>query len=623
MPENDVLKALYQLRKAGLDDVQIQLDYARKNGVEFFADYRFNDVHDTLDRPDKPYPLTVDFKHKHPETLFGAWDKLPPYGLWSSLDFESPLVREYVLGELRTIAEKYDIDGLNIDFGREPSFFRTVSYGTDATQSQLDLMTGWMGEVRAMLTDIGKRRGRPILLAVRVPDSVGYCRAVGLDLEKWLEKGFIDLLVTGVNFRFNPWNYSAELAKKYNRPFYASVDHPEFHPINVTSPLTRLSTPTYAGRASCALAAGADGILYFNVMYPSQMKERITPAPCLASSPKIYHFTDRYLYKPERHLKDGSRFMTMPTFHPREPKHWSDTTKHEFVLEYSGEKYNPQDSIVYALAEGRVTPEDGLVVTSNGKEWKFVGRKMTSIVYEVPEGALETGANKVTLQLKPGARAQLSDFGVRSEPNPKKMTLLDLLQSDVKKVDRYFYRADSGVLPGGVWRSSYKQGKAKLIKDGSETLLHLENVDRDIYQGFSIANQREVIGLGNHVIIRCRVRMAAAPQKPEVGFFCFGVSLFNRGSIVPVALYILADNTLVTKFDDTVLKVDDVTKLHDYEFDVNAAAGTVTAKQDGRMLGSFRIPPQPSFDPSCFFGDCAKRIAGAADLAWIEFKRVD
>ena len=33
------------------------------------------------------------------------------------------------------------------------------------------------------------RRGWPILLAIRVPVSVEFCRAFGLDLEKWLAEG--------------------------------------------------------------------------------------------------------------------------------------------------------------------------------------------------------------------------------------------------------------------------------------------------------------------------------------------------------------------------------------------------------------------------------------------------
>ena len=615
--------ALKQFEDAGMDAVQVQLDHARKHGVEFFADYRINDVHDEKERPDKPHPLYPQFKREHPEVLFGTWDKPTPYGLWSSLDFDKPLVREHVMGELRSIAEKYDIDGLNIDFGREPSLFRTVGEGDDATQAQRDLMTAWMKEVRAMLTEIGKRRGRPLLLAVRVPDSVGYCRAVGIDLEAWLKDGVVDLLITGVNFRFNPWGYSAALAKKYDRPFYASVDYPEFRHINVTSQLTRLATATYAGRATCALAAGADGIFYFNVMGASGIKAKITPVSKLASVPKIYHFTDRYLYKPERHLKDGSRFCTMPTFHPHEPKAWSDTAPHEFVLEYSGDKFKSPGDLVYGLVEGIVTPADGLVVTSNGKEWKFVGHKITCLVYEIPEGALKEGANRVTLHLKPGAQAQLADFGVRSEPNPKRLTLAEILKTDVHKTDCIAYSAASGKLPGKEWNSTYRQGNATLVPS-PEPLLHLENADRYIYQEFNFDGNRDaVIGLGNHVIIRCRVRMTRAPQPPATGFFALGVSLFDRGSFVFFSVHFRADNMMFSYSDKGTFAIDDVTKFHDYEFDVNAATGVALAKQDGRPVGKIRIMPQLNTPIRCFFGDSAGQVEGAADLAYVEFKKLD
>ena len=622
MPENSVLKALYKLRAAGLDDVQLQLDYAHKHGAEFFADYRFNDVHDDKDRPDNPYPLMVDFKRQHPELLFGSWDKVPPVGTWSYLDFDAPAVREYVLGELRTVVEKYDIDGLNLDFGREPSIFRTVAFGNDATTPQLELMTAWMTEVRAMLTTIGKKRGRPILLSVRVPDSIGYCRAIGIDLEKWLEKGLVDILVTGVNFRFEPWGYSAALAKKYHRPFYASIDYPEFHPINVTSPLTRLTPASFAGRTAAALAAGADGILYFNIMSAGGMKTKVTPKEKLAQATKIYHLTDRWLYKPERHLKDGSRFCSMPLFHPREPKDWQDTTAHEFVLEYSGSKYSNPDDLVYALAEGWVTPDDGLVITSNGKEWKLVGRKMTSLVYAVPEGALTEGPNRIRFQLKPGARAQLSDFGVVREPNPQHKTLADIIGADVRRIDEIVYRAADGKLPpSNVWGSTYAAGNVKLIKDG-QTLLHLENPDQpNRWQSFGLS-KLDAAALGDHVLIRCRVRMARAPQPPATGFFCLGANVLHQGRVYNFATYFLADNHISTDGKQPIFELNDVTKLHVYEFDIDTAKARVTVSQDGKNVGSWPLFPAPSSSPGGFFGDGAYRVEGAADLDFIEFKRV-
>ena len=621
-PENSVLKALWQLRAAGLDDVHLQLDYARSHGVEFFADYRFNDVHDDLDRPDKPFPWMADFKRRHPELLFGSWDKLPPVGTWSYLDFDAPAVREYVFGELRMIAEKYDIDGLNIDFGREPSIFRTVAYGDDATSSQLDLMTAWMTEVKEMLDAIGHKRGHPIMLSVRVPDSVGYCRAIGIDLEKWLQKGLVDLLVTGVNFRFNPWGYSAKLAQKYHRPFYASIDYPEFHPINVESPLTRLASASFAGRAATALAAGADGILYFNVMSEGGMRAKVTPEAKLAQSPKLYHLTDRWLYKPERHLKEGSRFCSMPLFHPREPKEWHDTAVHEFVLEYSGEKYKSPDDLVYALAEGWVTPDDGLVITSNGKEWPLVGRKMTCLIYAVPDGALKEGPNRIKFQLKPDATAQLSDFGVRCEPNPGKLTPADLVKKEARSIDSIAYRAADGKLPSVQWASTYGAENVKLIRDG-KMLLRLENSDRpNRWQVFSIADKLDAAALGDHVLIRCRVRMARSPQKPATGFFCLGANLLHRGRVYVFAAYFLADNQISTTNNQPSFKLDYVTQMHDYAFDVDAANALVTVSQDGRKIGSWSLLPAPSSSPGGFFGDGASRVEGAADLDFIEFRQI-
>ena len=67
-----------------------------------------------------------------------------------------------------------------------------------------DMMTDFAS--RRMTEEAGLARGRPILVAMRVPDSVDYCRDMGFDLPRWLEEGLVDLLVTTCYFQLNPWS---------------------------------------------------------------------------------------------------------------------------------------------------------------------------------------------------------------------------------------------------------------------------------------------------------------------------------------------------------------------------------------------------------------------------------
>ena len=58
-------------------------------------------------------------------------------------------------------------------------------------------MTDLMRRLRAMMDEEGARRGRPILLSVRTPDSAEYCRALELDVRTWMKEGLIDAWVVG------------------------------------------------------------------------------------------------------------------------------------------------------------------------------------------------------------------------------------------------------------------------------------------------------------------------------------------------------------------------------------------------------------------------------------------
>jgi hypothetical protein len=55
-------------------------------------------------------------------------------------------------------------------------------------------MTGLVRKVRQQVLAASARRGRPLLLSVRTPVTVELCNHVGLDIEKWLAEGLIDVL---------------------------------------------------------------------------------------------------------------------------------------------------------------------------------------------------------------------------------------------------------------------------------------------------------------------------------------------------------------------------------------------------------------------------------------------
>ena len=168
----------------GTDTLESVITFGHANKIEVFWSMRMNDTHDSS--PNWSYLLT-EWKKAHPDYLMKHLVEKPRYGgrRWSAVNYELPEVRDKVFEIVQDVCTRYDVDGIEMDFFRHPVFFLPQMTGDEVTQKQCDLMTGLLRRVRTMTEEVGMKRGRPILVAARVPDSVGYARAIGLDLVLW------------------------------------------------------------------------------------------------------------------------------------------------------------------------------------------------------------------------------------------------------------------------------------------------------------------------------------------------------------------------------------------------------------------------------------------------------
>jgi hypothetical protein len=294
---------LQEFLDRGTDPVREVVSWCRTNGYEVFVSLRVNDTHDegtdqTEVGPPYAYPgnfLYSPFKIQHPEFLMGSYTNRPPYCRWSAVDFTRSEVREHFFRMCRELCETYDLDGIDLDFFRHLQFFKSVAWGGVANDAEREMMTQVMRRVRAAAEAAGKKRGRPILISVRVPDSVPYCRDVGIDLETWLREGLVDMVAGTGYWQFNPWEYMVELCRRHGAKFYASLDESRTRE-NADTPeqLTRKDTATYRGQAMAARRAGADGVLYFNVFSASGIRQRMWGNPeRMKFHDKRYHVTYR------------------------------------------------------------------------------------------------------------------------------------------------------------------------------------------------------------------------------------------------------------------------------------------------------------------------------------------
>ncbi len=309
-----------ELIDQGTDCLQAVLAFAHTNKMECFWSMRMNDTHDAAHRPDQPFLLYPPLKVDHPDWLVGEPVKRTPFGRWSSVDYARPEIRDLAFRYIEEVCRNYDVDGVELDFFRHLCFFKSTAQGGRASQAERDMMTDLLRRVRAMTEAVGLQRGRPILVMLRATDSVEFNRDMGLDMERWLQDGLVDLLVTTCYFRLNPWETSVALGHKYNVPVYPCLSDSR---VKGESRFRRSSVESYRGQALVAWAAGADGIHLFNLFdvlgpHASIFKEVGDPQ-ALRAMDKLYFVTVRD-GRPDMWLTGGAAYNTLPLLTPDHPR---------------------------------------------------------------------------------------------------------------------------------------------------------------------------------------------------------------------------------------------------------------------------------------------------------------
>ncbi|MDI9443403.1 MAG: hypothetical protein QM844_04465 [Planctomycetota bacterium] len=306
-----------ELIAAGADCLATVVGFCHAHGMEAFWSMRMNDTHDAAHRPDQPYFLFPPLKTEHPDWLVGEPVKRTPHGRWSSVDYARPAIRDLAFGFVEEVCRGYDVDGVELDFFRHLCYFKSTAQGGAASDAERAMMTGLVRRIRAMTEEEGMKRGRPILVAVRVPDSPGVCRDLGLDIERWMSEGLVDLLITTCYFQLNPWQYSVELGHKYGVEVYPCLSDSR---VRGETRFRRGSAASYRGRAASAWAAGADGLHLFNFFDPkAEIWRQIGDPETLRPLDKLYFVTVRD-GNPQSYLAGAPQYQALPLVCPSHPQ---------------------------------------------------------------------------------------------------------------------------------------------------------------------------------------------------------------------------------------------------------------------------------------------------------------
>ncbi len=252
----------------GYDPIGLVIDRAREKGLETFVTYRMNEAH-TTHIPESAF--NSKFWREHPEWRVGNG----PYEQ-GALNYATPQVRQHMLARLREICDRYGdrIDGLELDWLRFPVHFKII--GSDHwVYHKLDVkntpvMTQFLRNVRALTNQCGQKRGRPLLLAVRVPPTLALSRQMCLDPVTWADEGLIDFLTVSHFLVDGPREpFELEIAR-YRKGI---PKLPIYGAIQVSDGRQRHTADDYRSIARKLWADGVDGIYLFNFFTPREKGE--------------------------------------------------------------------------------------------------------------------------------------------------------------------------------------------------------------------------------------------------------------------------------------------------------------------------------------------------------------
>ena len=259
-------KNVRALIDSGHCPLQIVIDFAHGNHMEMFASVRMNDCHDSF--------MTggiTSWKKEHPEVWVDSTgiprDRIKhPLGLyWTAQDFTHQPVRDRKFEIIEEVCQRYDIDGIDLNFMRHPVFFSRTMRGQPVTPDELQIMTGLVRRIRRLTDTRGLERKRPILVAAIVPDSLRLSRNIGLDIPTWIKEDLIDIIIPGLGYApFSlPLDEFVDLAHEHGAKVYPCINRKAPHQIP-----EELVSEGFRGVTSNWYAAGADGIFFWNLGTP-------------------------------------------------------------------------------------------------------------------------------------------------------------------------------------------------------------------------------------------------------------------------------------------------------------------------------------------------------------------
>ena len=272
----------------------VMTEQCHRLGMDFLPSVRMNEHYD-IDPDD---PAFGKLRREHPELTIGKGKDLPQpsmeWGVGTGLDYAMPEVRDYMSSIVLESVERWDVEGVELDFFRHPTHFNI-----EEAYSNRYLMTDMVEKIRRRMDEIGEARGKGLDLMVRVPATIERCERLGLDIGEWVESYLVDVVVAGGGFvPFEmPIREFVNLAEGTETLIYGCLE--AYRPA--------VDELTLRAIASRYWDAGVDGLYLFNFYsMPQEWKRRVLgdliDRDGLRRMNKRYEPDDRSRFAPTSHL---------------------------------------------------------------------------------------------------------------------------------------------------------------------------------------------------------------------------------------------------------------------------------------------------------------------------------
>ena len=246
------------------------------------------------------------------------YEEHPEYRLGPDLNDSSQRVHNWIHEETREfkfrlieeLCQNYDLDGIELDFIRHPSFFKS---GETTWEERRDIITGFVSRVRDAL-DRTARGGRHRWLGIRIPCLLRLHDAIGIDVAE-LEKAGVELFnLSGYYFTIQHTGVGAIRERIEDAAVYLELTHclARGYAIGKGGDATtnrRVMDEQFYTSAHLAYRQGANGISLFNFVYyrehgvpgrgpfhepPFHVINRLGDPKWLARQPQIYYLAQSW-----------------------------------------------------------------------------------------------------------------------------------------------------------------------------------------------------------------------------------------------------------------------------------------------------------------------------------------